>query len=902
MPIGPGSRLGPYEVTALIGEGGMGTVWQAHHTALKRDDALKVLPEAFAADLERLARFRREAQVLASLNHPNIAHVYGLEQSDGVQALVMELVEGPTLADRIAQGPIPVDEALPIAKQIAEALEAAHEQGIIHRDLKPANIKLRPDGTVKVLDFGLAKALEPMTAAGVDATASPTITSPAMMTGVGVLLGTAAYISPEQARGKAVDKRTDIWAFGCVLYEMVTGQRAFRGQEVSDTLAAILKEQPDWTVLPAALPGSVRVTLARCLAKDAGKRWHHIADVRIEIESSLNESPSEAVSFADARTLRLARRRTIAIGMAVAGSAIVASIATWWLGRGEGSSSPLIARATISLPEDARFSPTGAWTAANLAISRDGRNVVYTGLAGDTRQLYVRRLDRPEVVKIAGTTGALNPFFSADGRWIGFFADGKLKKVQIGGSTPLTICDAAFGFGATWSEDGMIVFGGSLEGGLSLVSDNGGQPQSFTKVSKGEVAHRWPTFIPGTREVLFAIASEVTSWSTSRIAIQSLGSEEHHVVLDGGTMMPQVFGNQIIFARGGALHGVSFDRVHQAILGSPVELLQGVSMDVTIGGAAQYALSPNGTLVYLPGGLESTRRSLVWVDRSGDAQPLPVAPRGFERPRISPDGQQVTFTIREDDADIWTLSLERHTLTRLTYENGEDESPVWTPDGKRVTYSSSRGQSRLTFWKSSDGGGPEEQLFSGERHQHLSGWTPDGETLLTEEGDTTVRDVGDLFEGKIGEKTATRLYLRTPFNKRGASLSPNGRWVAYATDESGRNDIYVQPFHGEGQRRPISTDGGMEPVWARNGRELFYRNGNKLMAVDVDTGLSFRAGTSRMLFEREYARLVWGETNYDVSSDGRRFLMIKGENETPNTDLQLILNWSEELKRLVPVN
>jgi len=746
------------------------------------------LPEAFAQDPERVARFEREAKTLASLNHPNIAIIHGLEKSQGTYALVMELVEGEDLAQRIARGPIPLDEALPIARQIAEALEAAHEQGIVHRDLKPANIKVRDDGTVKVLDFGLAKLAEPGAATGTNPSTlslSPTITSPALMTGVGVLLGTAAYMSPEQTKGRPADKRSDIWAFGCVLYEMLTGRRAFGGQDMPDTLAAILKQEPDWTALPAELPRSVKATLTRCLSKDAAKRWHHVADVRLEIEASENETPTEAISVAHASSLRLARHRTIAMGTAVAAGAIIATIATWWLSRGEGSSPQSVARATISLPENARFVQAGDWTAASVAISPDGRNFVYTGLTGDTRQLYLRPLDRSEVVPIAGTTGALNPFFSADGKWIGFFADGKLKKVQIGGGTPLTICDAAFGFGATWGEEGSIVFGGSLQGGLSIVSADGGQPRSFTKVSKGEAAHRWPTFIPGTRDVLFAIASEVTSWSTSRLAIQSLDTAQHHVVLDGGAMMPQAFANQIVFARGGSLHGVPFDRLHQAILGSPVDLLQGVTMDATIGGAAQYALSPNGTLVYLPGGLESARRSLVWVDRNGVAQPMPVAPRGFERPRISPDGKQVAFTIREDDADIWTLSLERHTLTRLTYENGEDESPVWTPDGKRVTYSSTRGQSRLTFSKSSDGGGPEEQLFSGNRHQHLNGWTPDGVTLLTEEGDTTVRDVGDLFEGKIGEKTATRLYLHTAFSKRGASLSPDGRWIAYATDESG---------------------------------------------------------------------------------------------------------------------
>jgi Tol biopolymer transport system component len=893
MTLNPGTHLGTFEIVGLLGSGGMGEVFRARDMKLGRDVALKILPQTFASQPDRLARFRREAQVLAALNHTNIAGIFGLEESAGTIALVLELVDGPTLAGRLRKGPIPVDEALPIAKQIAEALEAAHEKGIIHRDLKPANIKVTHDGKVKVLDFGLAKIFTEETA-NPALSQSPTMLSAASMPGM--ILGTAAYMSPEQARGKTVDRRTDIWAFGVVLFEIVTGTAPFEGETVTDVLGAIVHKEPDWGKMPPNLPVSLHRLLRRCLAKDARQRLHDIADARLEIDAALNGPPETVVPATSVSALRERRSSRLLIAAVAVGAAIVASMTTSWLMRNRPGEVPIVTHATMSLPQNVRYAAAARWTAANLTISPDGRNVVYVGIDGDKRQLYLRPLDRPEVKPIDGTVGALNPFFSPDGEWIGFFSDGKLKKTRVGGGTPLAICDTTFGFGAAWGAEDTIVFSGSLEGqGLSRVSAGGGQPQPFTKIDKGEFAHRWPTFIPGTRDVLFAI-SPVLSWSNSRIAIQSMDSGEHHVVLEGGTMAPQALEDRIIFARNGSLFGVAFDRSHQMVIGSPAELIQGVTMDATIAGDAQYALSPNGTLVYLPGGLKSTKRSLVWVDRHGMAQKLPVPAHGFEMPRLSPDGRQIALTIREDDADIWVLSVERNTLTRLTQENGEDESPVWTPDGKRVTYSSSRGQSRLTFWRNSDGGRPEEQLFSGTRHQHLSDWTPDGQTLLTEEADVNVRDVGDLFQGKIGEKT-TQVYVHNAFNKTGARLSPDSRWLVYASDESGRYEIYVQPRNAADQRVQISADGGTEPLWARNGKELFYRHDDKMMAVDVQTGASFHAGTPHVLFEGDYGHVVWNQANYDVSPDGQRFLMVKDETQSSPDELHLVLNWRLDLQR-----
>ena len=626
MALTPGTRFGAYEVTAQIGAGGMGEVYRARDTTLNRDVALKVLPELFALDPDRLARFKREAQVLASLNHPNIAAIYGFEGTEGLQALVLELVEGPTLADRIAQGPMPLDEALPIAKQIADALEAAHERGIVHRDLKPANIKVRDDRTVKVLDFGLAKALEGDVAAA-NISQSPTLSVAA--TRLGVILGTAAYMSPEQARGKPVDKRTDIWAFGCVLYEMLTGKHAFDGDDVTDVLSRVLQRDPDFNALPAATPRAVRKLLGRCLQKDPRSRLRDIGDAKAELDEPVEDASLQVL----AGGTRMSRRQKVLVGALLLVSALAGSLATWWTMRQPLAQPVGVLHASIALPATA--SPLTAIapaiggsgsSAAAMAISPQGTHVVYTGRAGNRMQLYMRSLDGRDVVPIDGAAGG-SPFFSPDGQWVAFFADGKLKRVPVEGGAPLTICDAAFGFGGAWSDDGTIVFAGVLQGGLSRVSVTGGPPQPFTTLAEGETAHRWPAFVPGTRDVVFAAGSGF-NWDAGRVAIQSLDAAEHRVLFEGGTNPRYASTGHILFARAGSLFAVPFDAARRVTVGDPRVVLQGVST-FGLAGTAQYAVSTGGTLVYLPGGVEDVRRSLVWVDRRGREQPVSVAVRGF---------------------------------------------------------------------------------------------------------------------------------------------------------------------------------------------------------------------------------------------------------------------------------
>jgi eukaryotic-like serine/threonine-protein kinase len=591
MSLAAGSRLGCYEIGSPLGAGGMGEVYRARDTRLKRDAALKILPESFATDPDRLARFQREAQVLASLNHPNIAHVYGLEQSDGIQALVMELVEGPTLADRIAQGPIPVDEALPIAKQIAEALEAAHEQGIIHRDLKPANIKVRSDGTVKVLDFGLAKALEPVSVANLNATASPTITSPAMMTGVGMLLGTAAYMSPEQARGKTVDKRSDIWAFGCVLYEMLTGRRAFGGEDVTETLAAVVKSEPAWDAVPDTVSPSVRTFLYRCLQKNVKQRLHDIADMRMALEGAFETAGRQSVPVAQPvwqRMLPFAVTAMLAI--------LATGLAAWFLW--PSTEPPLVSRFDVVLPQGEQFRSTGRTV---MAISPDGRQFVYNATGG----LYLRTMGELPARLIPGTEELLtNPTFSPDGQSVAYFQDAQLKRIAISGGAPVVICAATNPFGVSWEADNSILFGQA--DGIMRVSANGGTPELAIRAEKGEQVHG-PQMLPDGESVLFSVtrATSQARWGQADIVVQSLRTGQRTMMLKGGSDARYVPTGHLIYALEDGLFAVAFDANRREVQGGPVSIVEGVRRSAAAAvntGAANYGISSQGTLVYATGG------------------------------------------------------------------------------------------------------------------------------------------------------------------------------------------------------------------------------------------------------------------------------------------------------------
>jgi eukaryotic-like serine/threonine-protein kinase len=885
-------QLEGYEVLSLLGVGGMGEVYRAVDMDLGRQVAIKILPDAFASDPERLARFEREAKTLASLNHPNIAQIYGFEKSDGVRALVMELVEGATLADRIAQGPIPIDEALPIARQIAEALEAAHENGIIHRDLKPANIKLRPDATVKVLDFGLAKALEPV--AG-DVSQSPTITN-AMMTRVGVLLGTAAYMSPEQARGKPVDKRSDVWAFGCVLYEMLTSKQAFRGDDITETLASVVRAEPDWEVLPADTPPNIRTLLFRCLQKDTKNRVRDAGDIVIECDQALT-TPAAAAATRPTVAFRFSHS-SLAIGLAgLLLGGFITAFAVWRL-----TPAPRlpVSHLTMNLPPGQRLAGLDLTA---VALSPDGRRVAYAAIAGGRRQLYLREMDRPEGKPIAGTEGAASPFFSPDGEWLGFFTDDALRKVPIGGGAA-TILARAFGFGrgASWEGDGSIVFASSSQQGLSLVSSSGGPVRLITTIDrqKGETGHRFPHHLPGGNALLFTVGTG-GSWDDARIEVVRLGTGDRKVLIEGGSDARYVPTGHVVYLRGGALMSVPFDLNRLEVTGSPLAIVERILPSTTNTGAAQAAIADSGSLVYVSGGGRPAERTLTWVDRKGTEQPFSLPARGYEVPRLSPDGQRVALDIDEGNkSDVWVYEIPRGTLTRLTLDGG-GFSPEWAPDRRKITYASGSGGGSVVFWKTADNSASaEERLASGGNPQIPASWSPSGDTLAFMEFDAvTGRDIW-IVSPKDGQKP--RPFLRTTFNEAALSFSPDGRWVAFQSDESGRNEVYVQPFPGPGSKVLVSIQGGAEPVWSRDGHELFYRSGDQLIAVAVMLQPTFRASKPQVLFEKPYWRFGFLR-NYDVTSDGRRFLFLKeSEQAASATHIEVVLNWQEELKRLVPTD
>ena len=915
MRLSPGDHLGGYEIVCAIGAGGMGEVYRAVDTNLGRQVAIKVLPDAFANDPERLARFEREAKTLASLNHSNIAQIYGLEKAGDIRALVMELVEGPTLADRIAQGPIPVDEALRIARQIAEALEAAHEQGIIHRDLKPANIKVRPDGTVKVLDFGLAKALEPISAR-VDATASPTITSPAMMTGVGMLLGTAAYMSPEQARGKPVDRRSDIWAFGCVLYEMLTGKRAFGGEDVTETLASVVKTEPAWEAIPDNVSPSLRTFLRRCLQKNPKQRLHDIADMRLALDGVFETSPFQ-VEESPAPARRLWRRAAPLVAAMMIGGLLV-GLTAWRLWPSVAPQA--VSRFTYSLPSDQVFRTSGR---SMIAMSPDGRHFVYNTAGG----LYLRSMSALEGRLIRGTEAALSsPFFAPNGESIGYFQNGQLKRISISGGASVVICAVPSDpFGVSWETDNTILFG--QPNGIMRVSANGGTPELVIPTKEGEQAYG-PQLLPDGNSVLFSIttATGATRWDTAQIVVQSLSTGRRTVVLRGGSDARYVPTGHMLYALDDNLFAVPFDLDRVEASGEPVPVLEGIQRtgNPTVNGAAgNYGVSDGGTLVYIgPGTLPSflsgdragpSARTLAWVDRAGREDPLPAPPRGYIYPRLSPDGTRVAVSTGGGEG-IWIWDLRRQTMTRFTFDAQQDTVPVWSPDGRRLAWASQRAGGPLNvYWQASDGTGTVERLTDSPiHHQRPSNFTPDGQQLLLAEGPPgSSQDLGMVSLN--GNPRVTWL-VRTTFSELGGEISPDGRWLAYESNESGQFQIYLRPFPAVDQGRwQVSTDGGTEPLWAPNGRELFYvAPDGTIMSVPVDVprGASPVIGAVATLIAGTgyYTRTrnQFGRT-YDVSRDGIRFLRVKVKDDGPRNSgapisFVVVQNWTEELKRRVPTN
>ena len=897
MSLTPGTRLGPYEVTAKIGEGGMGEVWQAHDTKLNRDVALKILPDAFADDPDRLARFTREAKLLASLDHPNIEGIYGIEESEGIKALVLEFVEGPTLADRIKQGPIPLDEALAIAKQIAEGLEAAHEQGIIHRDLKPANIKVKEDGTVKVLDFGLAKAVE----RGADSDRAQSDAPTDAETRMGMVMGTDAYMSPEQARGLPVGRRADVWAFGAVLYEMLTGKQAFGADRTSEVLANVLGAEPDWRALPEETASRLRQVLRACLQRDLKQRLRDIGDVLLVMEGVF-ETPTPRTSAANGRPHPVGWRRAmpwVLAGVVVGG--LVVGLAAWSL---TPQLRRLVTRFVVSPPATAPMAPST--NHRDVVISPDGRQIVYVTVGG---RLHVRPVDQLESTRLGGVEGASNPFFSPDGRWVGFYSsgDGTLKKISILGGPPITLCELPSQLrGATWDRDDTIIFAiAQLGSGLFEVPAVGGEPTVLTtpNIEQAELLHLWPAFLPGGQAVLFTIVGGAGD-QASAIAVLDLETGEQKGLVPGGTNARYASTGHIVYAVQGALRGVPFDLGRLEVRGDPVPVLEGV---MTKGvGAANFSLSADGSLVYISGGARGeTAQLLVWVNREGREEPVGARPRDYFYPRISPDGTRVALDIRDEEEDIWIWDFARETLTRLTFDPGRDQYPVWTSNGERVIFSSFREEAANLFWKAADGTGTVERLLESPNDQRAYSISPDGRRLVFEE---TVPETGsDLATLSLGGERASATILQTAFNETNAEISPNGRWLAYQSDASGQPEVYVRPFPDVDEGRwLVSTGGGTRPLWAPDGRELFYFNRGAMMTVSFDEDLTaptFTARTPTILFEGQYFDEPPGRT-FDIDPDGRRFLMIRAGVQTDEAasppELIVVENWFEELKQIVP--
>ena len=909
MALTPGTRLGPYEILAAIGAGGMGEVYRAHDAKLGRDVALKVLPEAFARDPERMARFQREAKVLASLNHPNIASIYGLEDSGTKHALVMELVEGPTLADHIKQGPIPIGEALPIAKQMCEALEYAHERGIVHRDLKPANVKVTKDDAVKVLDFGLAKAIEG-DAASIDIATSPTISR--MATLAGVLLGTAAYMSPEQAKAKPVDRRADIWAFGCVLYEMLTGKMTFRGETVTDTLAAVIRADPDWSQLPATTPIRVRVLLQRCLQKDPKQRLQAIGDARISLEEVLSGAVDPTLA---ASTARQATQRWLWPGVAVVCSVIAIG----------GLLAFLYLRPKVPVGQAMRFEiplPEKVRAGGGLALSPDGHKLAFIGTAADgLPRIWVRSLETVEAHPLDGTEGANGLiFWSPDSRYIAFPTSGKLKRIDSSGGPSLTVCDTPSVLGGAWSRGDAIIFG--TYAGVMRVAASGGSPSRLT-TGTGDAL---PFFLPDDRHFVYLHAP--LGGTDSGIYVGSMDakpqdqfSEKLLADVSAGVYAPSSDPavGYLVFVRGGTGPGAfgtlmaqPFNIRRLKLTGEAVPIAEKVPN-------VSFSASSTGVLVFLKGLITVTaggargviQGQLTWFDREGKTLGTVGDPGFYRSLALSPDGKRVAFDRADPQnsgtRNLWLYEFARGVTTRFTFGSAWDGYPVWSRDGSRIAFASNRNGEFDLYQKASNLAGEDELLFKSSDNKVSSSWSPDGRFLLFFNPIPPNRE-WLLPLADRAEDRQPILLEHSDFNQAAGRFSPDGRWIAYASAESGAFEVYVRPFDSSSvggapsaaAKSPagkwmVSKDGGNTPLWRSDGKELFYlgADGNA-MAVEVNTSGVFQAGIPKALFKVPAGVIFW-----DVSGDGKRFLMPapSGVNPLAQEPFTVMLDWQAGLKK-----
>jgi eukaryotic-like serine/threonine-protein kinase len=917
MALPPGAWLGAYEVLSALGAGGMGEVYRAKDSKLKREVALKVLPADVARDRERLARFQREAEVLAALNHPHIAQIYGLEQVGEVSALVMELVEGEDLSLRIARGPLPLDEALPVARQIVDALETAHEQGIIHRDLKPANVKVRPDGTVKVLDFGLAKAVEagasrpglgsgePTHHGSAPLANSPTITSHAM-TMHGVILGTAAYMAPEQAKGRPVDKRADIWAFGCVLYEMLTGRPAFEGEDATDTIAEVLKSNVDFSVLPPSTPANVRRLLERCLQRDPRQRLRDIGDARVEMEPSAAQPlrPTMAVAPRGVQSKWL---------FSIAAAALLASALTGWIAWTWRPSPPPPAVVRFQVAISAESALQTNFNRQILAVSPDGSRIVY---AGD--RLYVRSVSEAVAQPIPGTEGitsVTHPAISPDGRSIVYWAasDRTLKKLSFGSSAVTTLCPLSEGGqGLSWAGDN-IYFSDSGQG-IKRISANGGQPEVVVPVAEREEA--WgPQLLPGGDAILFTLGTRgMSSWDQASIVMQSLRSKERKTLVTHATHGRYLPTGHLIFGRGGVLFAVPLDLKLQQVVGEPIAVVEGVRRAAPgTTGAVHVAVSDTGTLVYLPGPVSSSGASLQLAifDRAGTAEALSVPLGPYSHPRISPDGVSVAVGVDDGkELQVWIYGMSKSSAARRLTFGGNNRLAEWSADGKRVAFQSTREGDAGIWWQRADGSDAATRLTRpGPEAAHVpQSFSPDGLHLIYDEIKADRVNVWDL---SIADGKATPFLSIDSLAPSDATFSPDGRWLAYSIlPSTPRNAVvYVEPYPRTGARYQISkeSEDGHHPAWSRDGKEIFYTPGpgNRFLGVPTTTTPTFAYGEA-VLIPRPFLNAPpSAERTYDTTTD-KRVLALRmdvGPDGRPiPPQVQVVLNWFEELKQRVPIS
>ncbi len=900
MPLSAGIRLGPYEILDPLGAGGMGEVYRAHDTKLDRLVAIKILPESFAGDAVSLARFEREARTLASINHPNIAQIHGVEDAHGVQALVMELVDGENLAVRLARGPLPASEAIEIARQIADGLEAAHERGIIHRDLKPANVKVTGAGMVKILDFGLAKAIDEGTPAGNPAN-SPTVAAPA--TESGVILGTAAYMAPEQAKAKPVDKRADIWAFGCVCYEMLAGRSPFAGESTAESLGYVATREPDWAALPRDLPPAVLPLLRRCLQKDPKQRLRDIGEARYLLAGPLGRDDRGTVAHPH-------RTRPPAIAMLGGVAVVVAVIAIaagprWFRTADHARDAPLLTLG-IDAGGDTPLAGVGwsglNWVGPSTVLSPDGSLLVFVarGASGGRWLLYTRRLDELTARPLAGTEGAYAPFFSPDGSSLAFFARGSLMRIGLNGGAVTTICAAEEARGGSWSEDGTIVFAPRPEGPLFRVSASGGMPAPVTTLdgASGETTHRWPQVLPGGKAFLFTAHGTPNASGGGTITVQTAAGEKR-ILQRAGLYARYAPSGHLLYVHDGRLFAAAFDADRLEVTGQPVRVVDDVAY-AFLNGSAQVSIADTGLLAYRRA--RSTNRSLMWMDPTGHVQPLRAVPAEYREARFSPDGRRLLLVIGEGgQSDVWVYDVAADAVSRLTFHPDNDWSPIWSPDASRFAYASWRPDTGTfnLFLHRTDGTGEPLRLTSSRNSQFPLAWFPDGSMVLFVEqkqetgADLMLLPLATSAAGEIQPGDPKPL-LVAPFNQLAGRFSPDGKWLTYTSDESGRHEVYVQPFPGPGGRWQVSTEGAEWIEWRANGRLYLGRSEELVMA------LGYRTERNRFVAEkpRLWMRIPLGMLWVDPAPDGSRAAVIRSD-ETRRESLVLLVNFFDYLRRTV---